>query len=247
MDEPCESQQQVVWMLQVESEMQKVAVAADISVLFFSAGANFWAILGHFWANLGNFGPFFGANFLWQNMPLCYWNHFLQLWDDQLLQKLSSVIFHLCLNIFRHPSRKWNHSLKTSNQFRLKLLFLLWADSSKRLGPAPPHSWLSHCGASLVLAIILRPTHVITKKKSSFASPKTTHTVLCSYTVDQKGFWTKMQPVTSTPVSVASWQAAGANHKSCIGYKSKTADTLTLWVIYLKYNSQNQKSMYVPW
>ena len=45
----------------------------------------------------------------------------------------------------------------------------------------------------------------------------------------------------------ASWQAAGANHKSCIGYKSKTADTLTLWVIYLKYNSQNQKSMYVPW
>ena len=45
----------------------------------------------------------------------------------------------------------------------------------------------------------------------------------------------------------ASWQAAGANHKSCIGYKSKTADTLTLWVIYLKYNSQNQKSKYVPW
>ena len=49
------------------SEMQK---AADISVLFFSAGANFWAILGHFWAilailghfwaNLGNFGSFLG-------------------------------------------------------------------------------------------------------------------------------------------------------------------------------------------
>ena len=46
--------------------MQKAADAADISVLFFSAGANFWAILGHFWAilailghfwaNLGNFG-----------------------------------------------------------------------------------------------------------------------------------------------------------------------------------------------
>ena len=30
------------------AEMQKVAYAADISVLFFSAGANFWAILGHF-------------------------------------------------------------------------------------------------------------------------------------------------------------------------------------------------------
>ena len=28
--------------------MQKVADAADISVLFFSAGANFWATLGHF-------------------------------------------------------------------------------------------------------------------------------------------------------------------------------------------------------
>ena len=49
------------------AEMQK---AADISVLFFSAGANFWAILGHFWAilailghfwaNLGNFGSFLG-------------------------------------------------------------------------------------------------------------------------------------------------------------------------------------------
>ena len=51
-------------------EMQKVADAADISVLFFSAGANFWAILGHYWAfssilghflaNLANFGSFLG-------------------------------------------------------------------------------------------------------------------------------------------------------------------------------------------
>ena len=50
------------------AEMQKVADAADISVLFFSAGSNFWAILGHFWAilailghfwaKLGNFGSF---------------------------------------------------------------------------------------------------------------------------------------------------------------------------------------------
>ena len=43
--------------------MQKVADAADISVLFVSAGANFWAflvILGHFWANLGNVGSFLG-------------------------------------------------------------------------------------------------------------------------------------------------------------------------------------------
>ena len=51
--------------------MQKVADAADISVLFFSAGANFWAIfgpiwaiLGHFWAILGNFRSFLGHFFL---------------------------------------------------------------------------------------------------------------------------------------------------------------------------------------
>ena len=52
------------------SEMQKVGDTGDISLLFFLAGANFWAILGHFWAilailghfwaNLGNFGSFLG-------------------------------------------------------------------------------------------------------------------------------------------------------------------------------------------
>ena len=55
------------------SEMQKAADAADISVLFFSAGANFGVI----------FGPFFGAHFLWQNMHLCYLNRFLQLCSFQ--------------------------------------------------------------------------------------------------------------------------------------------------------------------
>ena len=39
------------------TEMQKVADAADISVLFFSAGANFWAILGPFWQFWVIFGP----------------------------------------------------------------------------------------------------------------------------------------------------------------------------------------------
>ena len=34
-------------------EMQKVADPADISVLFFSGGANFWAILGHFLSYFG--------------------------------------------------------------------------------------------------------------------------------------------------------------------------------------------------
>ena len=49
--------------------MEKVGYTGDISLLFFFAGANFWAILGHFWAILGNFGsflgyfgPYFGAN-----------------------------------------------------------------------------------------------------------------------------------------------------------------------------------------
>ena len=47
-------------------EMQKVGDTGDISLLFFLAGANFWAILGnfwailailgHFWAIMGNFG-----------------------------------------------------------------------------------------------------------------------------------------------------------------------------------------------
>ena len=41
--------------LDSRTDMQKAADAADISVLFFSAGANFWAILGHFWAILGHF------------------------------------------------------------------------------------------------------------------------------------------------------------------------------------------------
>ena len=31
-------------------EMQKVGDTGDISLLFFLAGANFWAILGHSWA-----------------------------------------------------------------------------------------------------------------------------------------------------------------------------------------------------
>ena len=46
--------------------MQKAADAADISVLVFSAGANFWAILailGNFWAILGNFRSFLGYFF----------------------------------------------------------------------------------------------------------------------------------------------------------------------------------------
>ena len=45
--------------------MQKVADPADISVLFFSAGANFWAILGHFWAILTILGHF------WANLDNC--------------------------------------------------------------------------------------------------------------------------------------------------------------------------------
>ena len=39
-------------------EMQKVADPTDISVLFFSGGANVWAIFGHFWAILAILGHF---------------------------------------------------------------------------------------------------------------------------------------------------------------------------------------------
>ena len=58
-------------------EMQKAADAADIPVLFFSAGANFWVILGHFWAILailGNFEPFLGyfGSFLGQFLVRIY-------------------------------------------------------------------------------------------------------------------------------------------------------------------------------
>ena len=60
----------------LNTEMEKGGDTGDISLLFFLACANFWVILGHFWA-------IFGANFLWQNMPLCYSNHFLQLWGKQ--------------------------------------------------------------------------------------------------------------------------------------------------------------------
>ena len=40
------------------AEMQKVGDTGDISLLFFLAGANFWAILGHFWAILAILGHF---------------------------------------------------------------------------------------------------------------------------------------------------------------------------------------------
>ena len=42
------------------SEMQKAADAADISVLFLSAGANFLGHFGSFLGHFGNFGSFLG-------------------------------------------------------------------------------------------------------------------------------------------------------------------------------------------
>ena len=44
----------------MSSEMQKVADAADISVLFFQLVLIFGPFLGHFWAILDNFGSFLG-------------------------------------------------------------------------------------------------------------------------------------------------------------------------------------------
>ena len=50
---------------------------------FLSAGANFWVIFGLFWVIVGNFWAIFAfvLIFLWQDIPLCYLNHFLQLWS----------------------------------------------------------------------------------------------------------------------------------------------------------------------
>ena len=59
--------------------MQKVGDTGDISLLFFLAGANFWAILailGHFWAILGHFVSFLGhflvLIFLAKNVSLLF-------------------------------------------------------------------------------------------------------------------------------------------------------------------------------
>ena len=68
------------------SEMQKVADAADISVLFFSAGANFWAILGHFWAILAIFGHFWAILGKFRS----FLGHFLVL---IFVAKYASVLF----------------------------------------------------------------------------------------------------------------------------------------------------------
>ena len=79
--------------------MEKDGDTGDISLLFFLAGANFWAIsaiFGNFWAILGNFGsflgyfgsfcvifgPFFGANFFWPKIDLCYFYYFFHLWHN---------------------------------------------------------------------------------------------------------------------------------------------------------------------
>ena len=50
-----------MWL--VEPEMEKGGDTGDISLLFYLAGANFWAIsaiLGHFWAILGHFWAILG-------------------------------------------------------------------------------------------------------------------------------------------------------------------------------------------
>ena len=45
----------------------------------------FWVIFGPFWVIFGLFsvifGPFFGANFFLPKIYLCYFYHFLHLWD----------------------------------------------------------------------------------------------------------------------------------------------------------------------
>ena len=61
--------------------MQKVGDTGDISLLFFLAGANFWAILGHFWAILGHF---------WAILAIL--SHFWQLWS--ILGNFWAILGH---------------------------------------------------------------------------------------------------------------------------------------------------------
>ena len=81
----------------MSTEMQKVADAADIYVLFFSAGANFWAILGHFWAIFGNFGPFLGQFGQFFGIFRLFWlilGHFWAIfWCLFFVAKYASVLF----------------------------------------------------------------------------------------------------------------------------------------------------------
>ena len=60
----------------ISTEMEKVRDTGDISLLFFLAGANFWAILGHFRAILSHFGSFLGhflvLIFLVKNLSLLF-------------------------------------------------------------------------------------------------------------------------------------------------------------------------------
>ena len=61
--------------------MQKVADAADISVLFFSAGANFWAILGHFWGILAILGHLKRASWIILSV-LGYWGVTIRVFEE---------------------------------------------------------------------------------------------------------------------------------------------------------------------
>ena len=67
-------------------------------------------IFGQFWVI---FGPFFGAIFLWQNMPLCHLNHLLQLCRS--MQFTTAVVAlanseHLLANIFLAQPIVKNHT-----------------------------------------------------------------------------------------------------------------------------------------
>ena len=67
---------------------------------FLGQFGQFWVIFGLFWVILGHFWPFFGANFLWQNMPLCYLNRSLQLWWHCYG---SIVVLHHCTTLTFWP------------------------------------------------------------------------------------------------------------------------------------------------
>ena len=151
--------------------------------------------------------------------------------------QLSSVLFHLCLPSFqslKFPAYAWEVRIAIGNyQINSDKSYTLYSclthQNWRGEGRAPPHSWLSHCGASLLHAI-MQPTLVINQKSTAFAFfdskyKSTGEPVIINLgskrVCGKKCSWSLLAECWS-----ASWQVWDQpNHKSCIRYKSITADT----------------------
>ena len=70
-------------------EMQKLQMLQIYLCYFFQLVlifGPFWVIFGLFWVI---FGPFFGANFFWPKIYLCYFYYFLHPWGHALLTSIN--------------------------------------------------------------------------------------------------------------------------------------------------------------